>query len=263
METDPMLEVEPGRRDRLRPLFAAHRNLRAVIEGVLDGVLGRAWCDERGEVARLQLGVYQILGGDPGGAAGTRLLGAIPAPCEVVLPPDRPAWVAAAEAAFGDRAQRRTMTVFTPDQVTAERQQACLASVPDGVNVTGIEPAHLVDFDDELLPNRPGNYGSTAAFLEHGFGSVALVEGTVASAASTYATSRRMAEIAIATRPSQRRRGLATPVAAHTVLTCLERGLEPCWSAANEASCRVAERLGFVRAGVCHVVDVGPESPWT
>ncbi|MBW4622041.1 MAG: GNAT family N-acetyltransferase [Cyanosarcina radialis HA8281-LM2] len=46
-----------------------------------------------------------------------------------------------------------------------------------------------------------------------------------------------------------RRRGLARAVAAAMVLYCLDRGLEPCWDAANEPSSALARQLGFRSMG--------------
>jgi predicted GNAT family acetyltransferase len=52
-------------------------------------------------------------------------------------------------------------------------------------------------------------------------------------------------EIEIATDPGYRRQGIALACASRLILTCLERGLYPSWDAANMASVRLAEKLGY------------------
>ena len=41
--------------------------------------------------------------------------------------------------------------------------------------------------------------------------------------------------------------GHATTVSAHLITTCLNRGLEPHWDAANDESAALAEKLGYRR----------------
>ena len=60
---------------------------------------------------------------------------------------------------------------------------------------------------------------------------------------------RGKAEIEVETSPYYRRCGLATVVSAALVLECLERGLEPCWDAANPASAGLARKLGLESVG--------------
>jgi predicted GNAT family acetyltransferase len=66
------------------------------------------------------------------------------------------------------------------------------------------------------------------------------------SGCSSFAIGGGKLEIEIDTHPDFRRRGLAAACAAALILHCLDRGIEPCWDAANEESARLAQRLGFV-----------------
>lgn len=248
-----MRGVPESERESLGELFSGYPHLRAVIEGVLDGFLGAAWVD--GAAARLDLGVYRIFGGRP--ADGVELLRQVAPPCELVFPPDDPDWSAQRDRVWGDRARPREMTVFLPREVGRDRLEQCLSRTPSGYRLHPLDARRVGDLDADLAPNRPDNFGSTGGFLERGFGSVAVgAENDIHCAASTYSRSRHHAEIAIATRPLFRRRGLAVPTAAHTLGRCLELGLEAHWSAANEASCRIATALGFVAVGRCRVFDL-------
>lgn len=64
--------------------------------------------------------------------------------------------------------------------------------------------------------------------------------------------------IGIETHPDFRNKGLATAVAAELLVHCIERGIDPHWSASSEnaASIHLAEKLGYVRDGVYEALGV-------
>ena len=64
-------------------LFASHSTLRAVIDAVLEGNLGRALVGEPVDprVARLDIGCYAIFGGDAGVPEAAGLVESVSAPC--------------------------------------------------------------------------------------------------------------------------------------------------------------------------------------
>jgi len=79
-------------------------------------------------------------------------------------------------------------------------------------------------------------------------------DGVLACAATSYTLSSRYLEVAIATRPAFRGRGLAMVAGAALMRQALARGLAPCWSASNPVSKRLAERLGYRPAAECEVL---------
>jgi len=56
-------------------------------------------------------------------------------------------------------------------------------------------------------------------------------------------------EVSVSVAPEHRMRGMATVLSAYLVMWCLENGVQPHWDAANPESCRLAEKLGYTRAG--------------
>jgi len=79
-------------------------------------------------------------------------------------------------------------------------------------------------------------------------------DGVLACQATSYTLSSRYLEVAIATRPAFRGRGLAMTVAARLLHESLRRQLVPCWSASNPVSKRLAVRLGYRPAAECEVL---------
>ena len=238
-------------------LFDGHRDLRVVIDGVLQGVLGRVFVDVRGEsrAARLSIGVYEVFGGDP--ARGDELIANVPRPCELVLPANDQAWLTRARAFFGTDLSARSMRTFDASFIDPSELESMARSVPDGYRIEPATVALARRIGPSLAPNRIANFGDAESFVERGFGCCVLVgDDEIACAATTYARSRGAAEIAIATDARHRRRGLAVAAGAEMVRMCLERGCVPVWTAANDVSTRVAKTIGFKENGSCRIFDV-------
>jgi GNAT superfamily N-acetyltransferase len=97
-------------------------------------------------------------------------------------------------------------------------------------------------------PDRStGAFPNADAFLKHGLGYCVLYDGQPVGFALSYATYNSGIEIDLWIHEAHRRQGLATTVSAHLITTCLDRGLEPHWDAANDESANLAEKLGYRR----------------
>ena len=92
-----------------------------------------------------------------------------------------------------------------------------------------------------------GGFGSPAAELSEGIVAGGLVGGEIVAIAHVYAFTSTYADIGVATREDQRRRGLATAAAALVAERVQVLGRIPIWSCggANISSLRVAAKLGF------------------
>lgn len=225
---------------RVAALFDGHDALPAIIAGALEGYVGRVVPSN--DAARIDVGVYRVFGG----TAERALLNAFVPGTELIIRPDGDDWRAAARDEFGGRLHRRSMASFAATSLDHEHLERLAAGAP--LATRRLDRDLATRLGDRLPPNRVETFDSVEAFLDRGFGFAALDGQTIACAATTYAISSRHAEIAIATHRDYRRRGLAVATAAHAILEALDRGLEPCWNAANDASCAVATKLGFTRS---------------
>lgn len=77
--------------------------------------------------------------------------------------------------------------------------------------------------------------------------SVVRDEGQAVALCCAFAMFGDDVELAIATRPTHRRLGLARLVAQHFAGQCLRQGLTPHWDAGSPASLHLALRTGFMR----------------
>src|SRR5437870_1131399 len=101
----------PTRSGALAPLFAAHRELRAVVDAVLEGRQGRAVRDS--EAARLSLGCYEVFGGDPASPGARRLVASSARPRELVYGNDHD-WRRLIQDVHGEQVRDRPMRDFDP-----------------------------------------------------------------------------------------------------------------------------------------------------
>jgi RimJ/RimL family protein N-acetyltransferase len=118
-----------------------------------------------------------------------------------------------------------------------------------------IDPPLLANTDLSIPDHIPAwitsNWGSTEAFMKHGFGFTVMHQNHLVSWSLADCISGNRCEIGIHTLPEYRRQGLATHTAAATVDYALQHGFTHIgWhtSEDNIGSIKVAEKVGFTRS---------------
>jgi GNAT superfamily N-acetyltransferase len=236
---------------RLASLFAGQVALGAVIESVLEGRLGHATV--AGDAARLSIGCYEIFGGDPSSASARELVATAARPRELVYGND-PGWREVILDTLEGGVSDRPMRDYDPSGIDRSVLSRLEASLPAGFHLQPLDADLARQLDSDIEPHALQVFESVEAFLDDGMGFGAVYGGRLACAATSYTLSSRSFEVAIATRPAFRGRGLAAATAARLMGQCLTQGLEPRWTASNPVSQRLAVRLGYRPAGVCEVL---------
>ena len=235
----------------LEPLFASHRELRAVVEAVLERRQGRATRD--GDAARLSIGCYELFGGDPSSPGARRLVAGAQTARELVYGDDA-GWRRLILDVHGEQVFDRPMRVFDATRLDRAALRRIEETLPAPFALERIDVHLARQLDDDLVPHALEVFTTAADFATNGLGFGAVIDGRLACAATSYTMSSRRAEVAIATRPEFRGRGLAAAAAAALMGRCLDVGLVPAWSASNPVSQRLAVRLGYQPAGLCEVL---------
>lgn len=235
----------------LIPFFAHHTRLRAVIDAVIEGRGGRITMGK--DMALLEWGCYRIPGGDAAAPTAPDLLASIATTCEIVVPEGDP-WRDLAQEVHGDRVSDRSMRSYVPGPELGARTPELAAAVPDGFRLATLDGRLAAGIGKDLEPHGITVMGGPARFGTDGFGQVLVQGNEIACAATSYAVTKRLVEVAIATHPDHRRRGLAVCAAAAMVQEALARKLEPHWNAFNPVSQHLADRLGFRFAGMCGIL---------
>jgi GNAT superfamily N-acetyltransferase len=94
-----------------------------------------------------------------------------------------------------------------------------------------------------------GAFDSAEDFVERGIGYCLVRDDAIQGAAYASLACASAIEVSIVVNPKHQRQGVATALAAHLLLWCLEHHLAPHWDAANLPSCHLAEKLGYQKTG--------------
>lgn len=244
----------------LTPLFARHTLLRAVIDAALEGRGGRITVGR--DLALLEWGCYRVPGGDATLPEAGTLLASLDRDCEIVAPADDP-WRELALVIHRDRVRDHSMRSYVPGRDLAGRTRALADGVPAGYDLAPLDARLAAGVGKDLEPHGVEVMGGPARFAAEGLGRVLLRDGAIACAATSYAVTGQSVEVAIATHPDHRNRGLAACAASALIQEALVRGLEPHWNAFNPVSQRLADRLGFAFAGTCGVLELNMQESAT
>lgn len=240
------VELPAGARSRLLPLYAGRRELRAVVDGVLTGGLGLAHADDRARPrsARLDVGCYAILGGAADTRAARALVEGLRPPREIVFGGEA-SWRALVREVYGSRPQPRPMQEYDPSALDGAHLLRLAAALPAGYALRPLDASLAAQLGPDLAPHALLVYPDALDFARRGLGFGAVQGGRLVCAASGYTLCPTSLELAIATHPEHRGRGLGRAVAARLAAEALSRGIVPHWSAANPVSQRMARALGY------------------
>ena len=243
---------------RLAKLFENHPSLPAIQQAVLEGRMGRALAndDARPTAARLDLGCYAIVAGDAEQPGADGLILGVRAKRELVYAED--GWRRRILSLRGDEVRDRPMEGFSAAGFDLDHLEGLARKLAPGHRMEPLSAETVHQLDRGLEPHGLQAYESSQDFLAHGMSWGVFHEPTqrLVSTATSYALSSQYVEVAISTHADHRGAGLATTVAARFCLDALERGLEPCWNAANPVSKRLALRLGFQPSGTSQILFV-------
>jgi len=241
----------------LAPLFNERTELRAVVDSVLEGHLGRAFVDdpEAPGVARLDLGCYAIFGGDPFAPAARELIRTLQPPIELAFPDSEP-WRQLIHAVHGTGVSDRSMRSYATEEIDPGELARWARQSPRGFEMCRVGAADAARLNHDHRPHAMQTFDSADDFAARGIGFCAkrLEDEAIACVASSYAICTGRIELAIATHPDYRRRGLARTVASRLVVHCLERAIVPHWNAADPLSRELAVKLGYRPAGTCEIL---------
>lgn len=229
------------------PLFDGWEE--TIVWSCLQGVMGAVYADDRDRPvsAMAYLGDIAFFAGVPNDAL-VRASRDTRAKDYLLLVPRCEAWSEPILRVFGDSAFRTERYAIRkePDCFDRTQLRAMTASLPAGCRLRPIDSALFAQCRAEpWSEDLVSNYADSDAYSRLGLGFAVTENGEVVSGASAYSRYRGGIEIEIDTKPSYRRRGLASACGAALVLACLDAGLYPSWDAANLGSVALAEKLGY------------------
>ena len=239
---------------KVKELFtgAVDSLVTTCLEGMMDSKIYVTDLDDP-RSAMAYLAEFAFFAGEP-----DRELASFKPKGVVGMVPSSEAWAKLIEDCFPG-VQRWTRYAIRKD-TTFDRAklERLAASLPEGYEIKPID-GDLYDkcLAEPLFTDGVCHFASKAAYLEQGRGFAVLKGGEPVAMASSYTVYREGIEIEINTLEGERRKGLATALAAALILSCLADGLYPSWDAANMDSVHLAEKLGyeFSHEYCCYAVE--------
>jgi GNAT superfamily N-acetyltransferase len=226
---------------KVEKLFAGMED--SMIRSCLEKVMGEVYVTdlENPKSAMAFLAGDAFLAGEPDAE-----LAAFKPEGEVNLSSPDGKWEALIQELWPGAYQYTRYAIRKDTKFDRKKLNALLAALPAGYEIKKID-AECYDmclnsgqFEDAVM-----HFASKADYLARGRGFAVMKNGKLASAASSYTVYNEGIEIEIDTAEEERRKGLASAVAAKLILSCLDDGLYPSWDAANLESVHLAEKLGY------------------
>ncbi len=164
----------------------------------------------------------------------------------VIMVPLGEGWAELIRERFPDAEKETRFSIRKDTRFDRERLEAIAAAIPEGYELNRIDGG-LYDqcLENELFIDCVKHFGSKERYFALGRGYAVTKDGKAVSVASSYTVYRGGIEIEIDTLEEERQRGFASAAGAKLILSCLDDGLYPSWDAANRASVRLAEKLGY------------------
>ncbi len=241
-----MLFIHAERRSRIAPLFSGMRD--TLIQTCLQGHMGEAWADDLNAptCAMLVVANFCYVAGNCAATHARDLLCQLPPNgCDVVVEHD--GWKELLLALYPN-AVTITRYAIKHEGDIFDRQQLRAA-------IQGLSSEYTIKRFDEALYYEAmqsdwshdfcAHFKSAQDYLARGRGYAILHNNRLVCGASSYTIYDGGLEIEVDTHIDFRRRGLALVCAAALILDCLEHGIYPSWDAANLASVKLCQRLGY------------------
>ncbi len=245
-------ELELTKINRLK-ITQAFRDVPRVdmsIPCVVEGQMGQAFVDDLDQptIYHVVIGPFHYFAGTAVSPQSQTMMASLPR--YNLLMPSSDGWAALARQQFGESLQTNERHSFSSDSLSTSHLNRLLnegsfqgevvaldAALAEQMSAAGTLYFDLADFD------------SAEDFAARGLGFVARIAGQPVGIAYSSLVCSQGIEVSIFVDEAYRRQGVATAVAAHLLLACLERGLHPNWDAANPESVQLANKLGYRSTG--------------
>lgn len=228
-------------------LFQIFKTTRAILFPALEQGRGRIWVDnlKAPKTARLLVGIINFFSGDSETSAAREMIKDVE-PMTVLIASDED-WIELMKEVWNDRLGHQLRTKMSTESLDIDYLRRLAHNIGPEYRLERLDLETVKSLDKRQNMHIPLYFGSSKEFVEKGVGFCIKHEGKVVSMASTFTPFIDEFEIEVRTSddPRYRRRGLATAVSAALIVYSLSHGFVPHWDAANDASVKLALKLGY------------------
>lgn len=168
---------------------------------------------------------------------------------QAIMVPQGEGWNCLIEERYGQRCTKilRYAMKCSPEDFNRYKLRQSAGGLPKDMRLVPVDKTIFSRcLDTKWSEDLVSNYKNFEEYKKLGIGFVILKGEEIVSGASSYASCKGKIEIQIDTKNDYRRQGLAYICGAKLISECLKKSLFPNWDAHNEASARLAEKLGYV-----------------
>jgi hypothetical protein len=248
-----MISIEKHNRKTYSKFFPGFK-WNYLPDAILEGAMGEVMVDSEIDPKVVVLGIPKlklfIPGGNANHAAAREYMENLPKVSAFILQSEE--WEGLLKEIHVGKFIPMQRYAFTSENLNIERLRQLASQIPDGYQLKQMDlhlAKQLASERSEFASAHMVNFDSPEDFIARGFGFCILAGDEIVRAATTFAICAKGIEIQISTREKQRRKGLATVVAAHLIIHCLQNNLDPNWDAENERSASLAMKLGYTPQG--------------
>lgn len=243
-------------------LFQSFKTTRAIILPALKQGRGQILVDhlKNPKTACLLIGNISFFTGDSRTSAAREMMKDVE-PLAALMASDND-WNELMKEVWADRLGHQLRTKMSAESLDIDYLRGLTQNIDPEYVLERIDLETVKRLDKRQNMHIPLFFGSSKEFIEKGIGFCIKHDGKVVSMASTYTPFIDEFEIEVQTSddPLYRRKGLATAVSAALIVYSLEHYFVPHWDAANEASVKLALKLGYTNPMEWDVYYVKPLS---
>ena len=230
-------------RNQLASAFADVPRVDISIQCVLEDAMGKAFVDSPEHPHRYMIELDEFFcyyAGDLTSEAGRDFVNQTPG--GRMLMAGTEGWHDVVQTVLSDRLMTITRYSYQSDTLSATQLTNLVSSNPHIIHVQQLDS----DLINKGIPYLEiGAFASPEDFVTRGVGYTLIKDEKSIGVAYSSLACNASIEVSIVVDEAYRRQGIATALASKLLLWCLEHNKRPNWDAANEESCRLAEKLGY------------------
>ncbi len=233
--------------NKVENLFESHILYRSILRPCAHSGIGSLKIDdiEKPRTAMYSIPMMVFLAGDSSKSEAREIVESLPQ-LTILIPPDE-AWKQLLMDAWGERLVTNNRTHLDHSTLDLNKIREMKANLPRGYNLKKMDYDAAAQINQEYTMQIQMYFGTKRNLVDSGIGFGITKGEKLVSYAYTPFPFEDEFEIQVFTEndPEYRRKGLATVVSAALIEYGLENGLVPHWDAANEASVKLAQKLGY------------------
>jgi GNAT superfamily N-acetyltransferase len=246
----PEYALTKGNRIRLARAFRDTPRVDLSIDCAIEGQMGKAFVDDPANPTAWmieQSGFFCCFAGDARSAGGHEIVRGL-TPYKMLMPSPT-GWLEVAQEVHGDKLTVFDRYSFSSESLSVAYLDGLLRDSPFRDEIGRIDAglAARVYGSDGFVDLS--DFDSAEDFVARGVGFCLMDGDMLVGAAYSSLVCSKGIETSLFVLPEHRRKGVATALASALLKWCLENGADPHWDAANPESCKLALKLGYVRAG--------------